>query len=201
MNKSAFNIDQQNSDLASKVVVGLERISEAFKSLLWDHAKNLGLSPIQIQILIFVSCHKPEYCSVSYLAKEFNVTKATLSDAVKVLLKKNLIRKTHAPTDARSYTISLTDPGKDVVDITSAFAAPIHEKVNGLKNLSEVYTAISQLIHELTRAGVLTVQRSCHKCSYYGEQEGNGYCNLLNQVLFSSDIRLDCPEFKEGSDH
>lgn len=52
MSKSIFDPKNQIKDVSSKIVAGLERISEAFKVLLWEKAKALGLSPIQIQILI-----------------------------------------------------------------------------------------------------------------------------------------------------
>ena len=91
MMKSIFNPDQQQKDMSSKIVAGLERISEVFKVLLWNKAKEVGLSPIQIQILLFVAFHKDELCNVSHLAKEFNVTKPIVSDAIKALDKKEMI--------------------------------------------------------------------------------------------------------------
>jgi len=91
MNKSIFDPQNQEGDLSGKIVIGLERISEVIKVLLWEKAKDLCLSPIQI--LIFVAYHKSAYCNVSHLAKEFNITKATISDAIKTLLKKELILK------------------------------------------------------------------------------------------------------------
>ena len=93
MKKSVFNTEFQQKSITSKIVVGLERISEVFKVLLWEHAKVIGLSPIQIQILIFIAYHKQELCNVSHLAKEFNVTKPTVSDAIKVLDRKKFIVK------------------------------------------------------------------------------------------------------------
>ena len=79
-------------NLESKILNGLERLSEALKALLWEKAKTLGISPIQIQILLFVSNHQTDICNVSYLAKEFNLTKATISDSVNVLLKKKYLK-------------------------------------------------------------------------------------------------------------
>ena len=58
MKESTFNPEQQDKDISSKIVAGLERVSEVFKILLWENAKLVGLSPIQIQILIFVAFHK-----------------------------------------------------------------------------------------------------------------------------------------------
>ena len=88
---SVFNLDNQNAGLNSKIVAGLERLSQAFRTLLWEKAKEFGLSPIQIQVLIFIHYHSKEKSTVSYLAQEFNLTKPTISDAIKALEQK----KTH----------------------------------------------------------------------------------------------------------
>ena len=122
MEKSVFDPNQQTNDISSKIVAGLERISEVFKSLLWEKAKSNGLSPIQIQILIFINFHKQKLCNVSHLAKEFNVTKPTISDAIKVLDKKGLITKDFSSADNRSYLIDLSSNGKKMVSETQDFA-------------------------------------------------------------------------------
>ncbi len=121
----AFDPESQQADLSAKITAGLERVSQAFKTLLWDKAKLLGLSPIQIQLLIFVAHHKSGWNNVSALANEFNVTKPTISDAVKVLDKKKLILKDYSSTDNRSYTIVLSEKGKAVVRETEDFANPV----------------------------------------------------------------------------
>ena len=129
MDKSIFNTKTQQENLSNKIVVGLERVSEAFKVLLWEKAKTLGLSPIQIQILIFIAYHKQELSNVSHLAKEFNVTKPTISDAVKVLEKKDYITKAPSSTDNRSYSILLSAHGKKIVQTTNSFANPIKNEI------------------------------------------------------------------------
>ena len=80
MNEQVFDVNFQNQDLASRIVAGMERIAESYRVLLWDYAKTTGLSPIQIQMLIFMRYHAEEWCNVSALAREFNMTKPTISD-------------------------------------------------------------------------------------------------------------------------
>ena len=126
MKKSIFDLEFQNADMSSKISAGLERLSEAYRVLLWEHAKVIGLSPIQIQILIFVAFHDESLCNVSQLAQEFNVTKPTISDAVRVLNKKGLIAKITSPTDKRAYSIALSKEGNAMVKKTQHFAQPIH---------------------------------------------------------------------------
>jgi len=201
MDNSVFNPDQQQNDISSKIVAGLERISEVFKTLLWEKAKVIGLSPIQIQILIFISFHRQELCKVSHLAKEFNVTKPTVSDAVRILDKKKLIVKDYSLADSRSYLIRLSAQGEKVVSETQDFAMPIKSQLKNLNNaeLESTFQTLSQLIYKLNRLGILTVQRTCFGCKFYQKNETTDYCSLLEKELLNQDIRLDCPEFEERS--
>lgn len=198
MKKSAFDTESQQKDLTSKVVVGLERISEVFKTLLWDQAKATGLSPIQIQILVFVTYHKPDLCKVSYLAQEFNVTKPTISDAVRVLLLKDLIEKKDAGQDSRSYIIGLTEKGRKMVSDIEQFADPIGSQIDKMnqEQLSGMYKSLTDLIYQLNRTGVLSVQRTCYMCNFYEKQADGHFCHFLNQKLLDTEIRIDCPEFE-----
>ncbi|MBC8769809.1 MarR family transcriptional regulator [Arenibacter sp. BSSL-BM3] len=203
MNKSIFNPDHQEIDVSSKIVAGLERISEAFKVLLWDKAKLLGLSPIQIQILIFIAYHKTEFCNVSHLAKEFNITKPTISDAIRVLDKKGLITKNYSSNDSRSYSIGLSPEGKKMVEETSDFANPLKTQLTNINqtDLGGLFGTLSKLIYQLNRSGILTVQRTCYGCKFYRREAEQDYCNLLDKELLNRDIRLDCPEFEERPTH
>ena len=40
MKYSSFNLDDQNQKIESRIVVALERISEAFRVLLWNESKD-----------------------------------------------------------------------------------------------------------------------------------------------------------------
>ena len=199
MEKSVFNIDFQQKSITSKIVVGLERVSEVFKVLLWEHAKVIGLSPIQIQILIFIAYHKSELCNVSHLAREFNITKPTVSDAIRVLDKKKYIIKDYSSSDSRSYSILLSDLGRKTVSETENFANPIEKQLKNIKkvDLENVFETLSMLIYQLNNNGVLTVQRTCFGCKFYDKSENINYCNLMEKELLTSDIRLDCPEYEE----
>ena len=132
MKYSSFNLEEQNQNIESRIVVALERISEAFRVLLWNESKENSLSPIQIQILIFIQFHAQEKCKVGYLADEFNMTKATISDSVRVLHAKELLTKETDPLDTRSSTLSLTDEGKNIAKKASFFASSIEQPIKKL---------------------------------------------------------------------
>ncbi len=198
MKESTFNPAQQEKDISSKIVVGLERVSEVFKILLWEKAKLVGLSPIQIQILIFVAFHRQDLCNVSHLAKEFNLTKPTISDAIKALDQKGLINKDFSTSDNRSYLISLSKKGTAMVSQTNDFSAPLQKQLGGFSptELESLFGTLSQLIYKLNRNGILSVQRTCFGCTFYQKNKDSDYCNLLKKKLHRKEIRLDCPEFE-----
>lgn len=198
MKNSSFNLSEQNTKVESRIVVALERISEAFRVLLWNESKDNSLSPIQIQLLIFIHFHDREKCKVSYLANEFNMTKATISDSIKVLLSKELVSKETDPIDTRSFSLSLTASGEEIAKKASLFASSIEQPMEKLSEEQKtiMLNGLLQLIYNLNKSGIITTQRMCFTCSNYEHTNGEHYCKLLRSQLAQSELRLDCPEHK-----
>ncbi len=200
MSRTAFDPKSQQRSLSAKIVAGLERLSEAFKALLWMQAKNLGISPLQMQVLIFIAYHRSALCNVSHLAKEFNLSKPTLSDVIKVLDRKGLISKDYHSDDSRRFTIALSPAGEKFVLQTENFAKPIRHQIAKLdaETQSHLFESISKLIFGLNKSGVLTVQRTCYACRFFDSSLNLPYCQLLQKSLNITDIRIDCPEFEDA---
>lgn len=200
MNKSDFDLARQNQNAESRIVAALERISQAFRVLLWQESKEFSLSPIQVQVLIFLLHHNDEKRKVSYLADEFNLTKATISDTIKTLEQKGLISKEYQKLDTRSYIIQLTKKGKDIATKTSLFTKEIRKPIDKLHpdDKENMLLSLLDVIRHLNKSGVLTIQRMCTTCLFYEVPE-NGrkpFCKLLNQQLQWKDLRIDCPEYE-----
>lgn len=200
-NESVFDPKHQIKNLESKIVVALERIAESFRVALWQESKENKLSPIQMQILIFLLFHSNEKCKVSYLAQEFNMTKATVSDAVKALAQKKLISKHTDVGDSRSYEIHLTTEGKEVAQKAANFAQPIAQPLHALSNTQKkvLYTSLLELIHKLQQAGIISVQRMCFQCRFHRVNQGKHFCAFLDQSLQEEELRVDCAEFEVKS--
>lgn len=194
--KSSFDQSQQNQKVESKIVVALERISVSFRVLLWNESKENALSPIQIQILIFLLFHSDKMCKVSYLAQEFNMTKATISDSVKLLLQKGLIKKYDDPVDTRSYVIGFTNTGKQIAEKSANFAFAIEKPLASMSSEQKegMLSGLLKLIYELNRVGIITIQRMCFTCINYQHTNGQHYCKLLQSKLQNTDLRIDCAE-------
>lgn len=198
MSKSDFDLTHQNQSTESKIVASLERIAQAFRVLLWQESKEFSLSPIQVQVLIFLLYHSQEKRKVSYLADEFNMTKATISETIKTLEQKNLITKEYEQHDTRSYIIHLTKKGKDIADKTSFFTKEIRTPIDKLHqdDKENLLLSLLNIIRHLNKSEVITIQRMCMSCSYYqpSDKGQKHFCKLLNQNLHVTDLRIDCTE-------
>ncbi len=195
---NAFDREEQATNEKAKIIVGVERLSTMFRSLLVDESKPLKISPLQTQILLFIAHHNAEQCTVSLLAQEFSITKPTVSDAVGALLKKRLLEKGKDPKDARSFSLVLTDSGRDRVESLSGLTARIESAIEDMEDeeISVVWKGLILLINKLQFTGAVPV-RMCFTCEHFGENHKKGtshYCNLVGAPLKISEIRIDCPE-------
>lgn len=201
MSNSIFDLAAQNQNIDLKIIAALERISQAIKAQLQEESSRHNLSPIQLQTLLFVHFHSNEKCTVSYLAEEFIVTKATISDTVKALHKKALVTKTATKTDARSYRLCLTEDGRKLAEKTKNFTEQMHSpiKAMGESEKSIFLHNLLEIIRHLFDKGIITKQRMCYSCRFYKPKKGENYCALLKQHLSNTDLRLDCPEYEQAS--
>lgn len=182
-------------------MVGLERLAHAFRVLLWEEAKQHALSPIQIQFLIYLRYHPPEFCRVSLLAKEFGLTQATVSDAVTSLEAKGLIAREPAWQDKRILTLRLTPNGDQLAVKLSAWATVIKEQLAQFSSEEQelLMKFLMHLIESLQRVGLIAISRMCLTCRFFqADAHPNPaaphHCRLLDKPLANSDLRLDCLE-------
>ena len=200
MEQSVFDLDLQNLKTEYRIVAALERISEAFRVLLWAESKKTGLSPIQIQILIFILFQPAERTTITQLAREFNLTKPTVSDSVKILEQKTLVMRSGRQGGGRGYTLSLSTGGIEVARSCSAFANAMSYPVQLLDNTrrSNLLDSLLDMIRQLHEAGVITTQRMCKTCRFFEPGREQHYCVWMKQRLTVADLRLDCPEHADA---
>ena len=108
---SVFDPSAQHDDVDARIVAALERLSQVFRVRLREEARRRNLSPIQAQVLIYLLHHDVQLRRVSQLAREFDLTQATVSDTVAALQTKGLVRREQWPDDRRVVTLRLT-PGR-----------------------------------------------------------------------------------------
>ncbi len=140
-------------------------------------------------------------CNISQIAKEFNVTKPTISDAVRVLISKDYLNKDFSSSDGRRYSLFLSVIGKKLVEDITEYTNPVKKELQKISVVEkkDLYRNLAKIISQLNHSGILQVQRTCFACKFYKQTKGTHYCNLLESTLKTEDVRLDCPEFEPKS--
>ena len=78
------------------------------------------LSPINIrsgQIRILIALDMQDGINQEYIRLRFHLDKATIAKTIKPLVREGYIERTRDPDDKRSYKISLTDKGREIMPV------------------------------------------------------------------------------------
>jgi DNA-binding MarR family transcriptional regulator len=199
--RSVFEPSSQHGDADKKIVASLERVSQVFRILLRGEAQKHGLSPIQAQFLVHLLHHGDVLRRVSQLAREFDLTRATVSEAVGSLEKKGLIRREPWPHDKRVTTLRLTPTGEHTAQDLAAWANVVEEHLENRspEEKEVVMRFLMNLIGSLQKSGMISVARMCVTCRFFRPdarpgEDSSHHCALLDVPLAGSELRTDCPE-------
>ncbi|GAB4436596.1 MAG: hypothetical protein OHK0011_19720 [Turneriella sp.] len=196
MEKIIPNEDElEKAILEQSTVAYLDRISRARRRLenVVSHAH--GLTPLQLQILIFLR-HSPRLSvSVSFLADELEVSEATMSDSLRSLEQKNFVEKVASAHDRRVRELMISAEGANLADeCEQELRLPLETLPTAdLKALSRI---LHTWVAELFRRGTLHHARICQTCIYFSPAGPGeiGRCDLLKAQLTPASLKSDCPE-------
>ena len=186
------------------IIASVERLAGLFRLLLWDAGKQEKLSPIQIQFLIFLDGRARELRTVSRLAREFNLTKATVSDAIKTLVAKGLVEKRTSEQDGRIATLQLTGGGRRAASRLRGWSDPVKVRLRacpaGVREDAALF--LMDLIRSLQESGVIKVARMCLGCANFRRNAAPGSdrphrCALTGKSVGNADLKTDCTSYEE----
>jgi len=203
MTTSTFDpSDQDNID--RKIAVGLERVAQVFKTLIWNESKQSGLSPIQIQFLIALAYEKERQWTIGEIASRFQLTPATVSDAITALEDKELIVRTRGEEDKRTVYLSLTAEGKRTARKLGGWLNVVQEQIDGFSSDEKtvLIKSIIQLIDAFQREGLISTKGMCVSCTYFRSNAHKSktaphHCVYIGKAFGDAELRIDCPEYKE----
>lgn len=190
-----FNLERQNSCLDAKLIATLDKLATVFRASLQEASRLFGLTPLQLQLLIFIAEHREDQTYVSLLAEEFLVTKATISDSVKTLVGKNLLEKKPHPQDFRSHSLHLSREGQKLYKQLKAHPMTAKQSLGNLseKEKASILNVLLDLLAENLELGNIS-PRTCKSCAHFQPRRNGFYCLLLQRELPQTELRLDCPE-------
>ncbi|MVN88256.1 MarR family transcriptional regulator [Deinococcus sp. HMF7620] len=185
---------------------GLAKLALAVQQRAWRDANALGLSPTQMQILVFLRRRGDTPATLGAVARDLGLTAATVSDAVRVLVTKALVQKDRAPGNPRALALTLTLEGSEVAAHISNWPHSLELATADL-NPEEQATfvrGLSKVIRHLERCGDISVARLCVTCAnfrphHHPDPAWPHHCVLMDAPLAERTLRLDCDEHESGS--
>jgi DNA-binding MarR family transcriptional regulator len=185
-------------DIDAKLVAALERVGQALRVQMWDRAKEHGLSPTQLQVLLRLAIDPPARRRVGVLASELDVTHPTVSDAVAVLRRKGLVDR---GPGSRRAGLSLSSRGRAVAGRLTDWDQRTRRQIADLP-VADKHAALRvllDLIAGLQRSGVITVARMCVTCRFFRREAHRNsprphHCALVDAPMDSGELRVDCAE-------
>lgn len=190
------NVFSPFGGMNQKIIAAFERISQGLRTLSWNTGKEIQLNPVQIQLIIYLLKHDQQKNTVTQLAKEFNVSKASISDTITALAKKDLVSRLQAGFDSRNVSIVLTSSGRLMAVQADAYANTLLVAMERIpvKDREHLFGTLGDIILALHQAGVFPVQRMCQTCQFHEIKDNAHYCNLLDQQLSVTALQIDCNE-------
>jgi DNA-binding MarR family transcriptional regulator len=188
-----------NIDIEAKLISAIEKLSNVFKSLLWDQGKKHGLTSLQLQVLMYLNKHKLDHCKPIILAKEFCLTKPTISETIRILKRKKLIQQKKDDKDMRGYFIVITSEGRELIkkieEFTESFKVVFFNSLSN-EDKETLFFQLLNVIHQLNKQGIIYPQRICFTCEYYKNFKNAHYCRLLHKFLGTAELQIDCIDHK-----
>ncbi len=173
----------------------LERLGNLIRADLRALCNEYDMRPVQLEALDFLTqCNR--YSDTPQAVAEFlGLTKGTVSQTLKVLEQKGLLRKQGDARDKRLVHLKPTVKGLQLVNR----AVPAKSLVRGFEELSkpESQAVVEQLrciLHSVQRANGLKTFAPCHSCRFNQQRERDFFCQLTQEPLTEKDVTLFCRE-------
>ncbi|WP_025847025.1 MarR family winged helix-turn-helix transcriptional regulator [Paenibacillus ehimensis] len=197
-----YDPQQRKENRAARVSMALVRMAQAVKKIGQMESDDTGLSPVQIQSLLFTAHTRGDVASVGSLADHLGTTHVTAVKIVNGLVIKGLIAKYAKPGDRRITLLQLTSQGEEAVAKLDRWGEALEEAVQSLPEeaLASLETGLGAVLSALQRRGHLVVAEPCLGCIHFrpntGQDETPHYCNLIRKFLTHEATLKQCPEHK-----
>lgn len=200
---SAFDPQWRDISTTSRSTISLYRIHQAISHMFRRRGQESGLSPAQIQTLLFLRYARPGIHTIGGLAARLAVSYATASGIADALERKELVERRPDPTDQRVMVLSLTTMGlaqvEQLEDVVDDIDAAINSMPDDVQQLLE--HALKQIVGRLQQEGHVITYEMCWGCHFFRQDAhpqhpgGPHHCAFVDAPLPEPNTYLECPDF------
>ncbi len=177
-----------------------QQLLERLVALLRSESRHLlsehGLQPVQFEALHYLSIAN-RYSDTPMAVTEFlGQTKGTVSQTLKVLEKKGLLKKIADVKDKRVTHLEVSQKGRKLID--QILPSPIIRAASDVMigdEITEINSSLRTLLYKLQQANNFKSFGQCASCSHNTNKgSGDFLCGLTKEPLTTKDVELICRE-------
>ena len=153
-----------------------------------------GLQPVQVEALTYLT-HCNRYSDTPQAVTEYlGLTKGTVSQSLKVLERKGLLRKQQDTQDKRIVHLAPTTKGKKLIHAIPVKGLEPSLAMMGSEKVQNLVDILRTTLRGIQRHNNHKTFAACHTCRF-NEHHREGYvCGLTHEPLHVQEIRLICRE-------
>lgn len=195
-----FDPRQRKGNRSARIGMALFRMSQAIKKITLTESDALGLSPVQIQALLFTAHTRSDVATVGNFADTIGTTHVTAVKILHGLVRRGLIAKAPKTADRRVTLLSLTPKGTEIVHKLDNWGHTLEEAIEPISEeiLAHFETGLGAILSALQKKGHLIVAEPCSGCLHFqpnaGDPAAPHYCRLIQKYLTHEASLQECPE-------
>ncbi|MED1799179.1 winged helix DNA-binding protein [Brevibacillus porteri] len=181
-------------------MMALFRMSQAIKKVTQVESDEQGLSPVQIQALLFALYTRSDVASIGNFAKAIGTTHVTAVKIINGLVTKGQMTKVPKKEDRRVTLLQLTAKGKEAASSLEKWGYTLEEALHSIPDdiLEDFEIGLSSVITAMQRRGHLVVAEPCLDCIHFLPNTGDSttphYCSFMEKYLTHEASLKECPE-------
>ncbi|NOT84240.1 MAG: winged helix-turn-helix transcriptional regulator [Methylococcaceae bacterium] len=171
----------------------LERISALLSSEDRKRYAALGIQPVHVQVLEYLSLCNHYSDTPAALTEYLGLTKGTVSQSLQILERKGYISKTQDSDDGRVVHLRLLDAGLEMLHkvqpleiFTEAEERLLDREFKSLRH------ALGTTLQVLQKANSTNSFGLCTTCRHFKEAEGYTLCGLTDEPLRREALQKIC---------
>ncbi|MEV7630663.1 MarR family transcriptional regulator [Actinoplanes sp. NPDC089786] len=186
---------------ASQLLIGLARLGQAVRMEAWRNAGPHNLSPLQADIVSLLAGSRAPLRQ-GEIVEALASTAPTVSDAVKVLRRKELLDASRDPGDARALRVTLSESGRAEAGRLSVVSESLGGAVAALTpdDFAAMMRGTVTLMRELQERRAIPISRMCLTCRFFAPKAhpvktGRAHhCNFVDAPFGDAELRVSCPD-------
>jgi DNA-binding MarR family transcriptional regulator len=195
-----FDPQQRKQNRAASLSMALFRLAQAIKTINQEESEAVGLSPVQIQALLFIHHTRNDMATVGNFAAAIGASHVTAVKILNGLVNKGLINKIPSSADRRVTLLGLTIEGSFNIDKLNQWGNTLERVVQSLQEpiLEHLEAGLGAIISSLQQQGHLVVAEPCLGCVHFQpnivQGESLHFCGLIQKYLTHEASLKECPE-------